>query len=84
MIIRGLIIIIGSFISGLASLLPDVNLNSNILASVNNIAGWLGTANQFFPITTLLTIFAVLVSVEATILIYKSIMWIVRKIPGIS
>ena len=64
--------------------LPNVALNSEIEAAMSEAGGYLGLVNQVFPVSTLLAIFGVVLSIEAAIFLYKIVMWIIRKIPGIS
>jgi len=65
-------------------LLDDVTLNSSIATNIATYNGYLGTADQFFPAYTLVVIFAIIIGIEFAIFTYKGIMWLVRKVPGIS
>jgi len=69
----------------LTSKLPDVPpLQSEVQASLASLSPYFATINQVVPITTLLSVLALFLVIEAAILGYKAVMWVVRKIPGIS
>jgi hypothetical protein len=61
----------------------DVQLDPNLANAFANVSGALGTMNEFFPVTTILAIFSILVVIEVAIFAYKAIMWVLKKIPGI-
>lgn len=87
MITDAFITVIYSIISVILSplsLLPDVTANSSITAGINAASGYLASANVFFPVDTVLEILAFVVVFEIAYLAYKVIMWVLRKIPGIS
>lgn len=74
-------------LKGLSSpllLLPDVSLDSSIVSSISTFSEMLAGLNGFLPITTLLSIFAIALIVESALFIYRIVMWIIRKIPGVS
>lgn len=63
-------------------LLGDVSVNSSVAAAISTASGFLASINTFLPATTLLTILGIFLGVEVSILIYKLIMWVIRRIPG--
>lgn len=67
-------------------ILPDVSMPSGITGAMTTVSGYLATLYALLPITTaaLLGVLALFLLVEAAILIYKGMMWVIRKIPGIS
>jgi hypothetical protein len=65
-------------------LLSDVTLPADIAAAINTAGSGLFIINQVLPVTTILTIFGLFLTVEGFIFVYKLIMWVLRKIPGIS
>jgi len=62
-------------------LLPDVSLPADVLSSINTAAGYIQAVSYALPATTILAIFASVLGVEALILSYKGIMWLIRRIP---
>jgi len=64
-------------------LLPDVSLPVEITQNITTFRGYLTSIDAIFPITTLLIIFGLLLSVELAIFTYKVIMWLIKKIPTI-
>lgn len=65
-------------------LLPDVSLDGSIMSSIITFSEMLAGLNGFLPITTLLIIFGLALAVESALFIYRIVMWIIRKIPGVS
>jgi len=62
-------------------LLPPVDPNSDFVASVSSILAFLANINQIFPLTTVFAILALILAVEVGVMVYKVIMWVVRRIP---
>lgn len=70
------------FLSGLLNLVHEGHLPSQITTS---FAYFFNTANQFsyvVPIATLMQAFALVLTVDAAILVWHFLNWIIRKIPG--
>lgn len=64
--------------------LPDASLPAGFDNAMAQATTYLSMANAIVPISTLITILTLLVSIEVGIFIYKVIMWVVKKIPTIS
>jgi hypothetical protein len=64
--------------------LPDVSLPSNIASAISSAGGYLASFDLIFPVSTFLTIFGLILTIEAAILVYKIVMWLIKKIPTIS
>ena len=64
--------------------LSDVVLDANVANALSTTGSYLAVINQIAPMTTLLTILALVLTIEGFIFLYKIIMWIIRKIPTIS
>jgi hypothetical protein len=64
--------------------LNDVVLDANINNAISTAGGYLAIINQIAPITTLLVILGLVLTIEGFIFLYKIVMWIIRKIPTIS
>jgi hypothetical protein len=65
-------------------LLQDVALSPDLTAGVANIVAPLNSIDVIFPVFQLLAIVAVWLTVEGGIFTYKGIMWVIKKIPGLS
>jgi hypothetical protein len=65
-------------------LLSDVSLSSNIGQAITSASTYLGGLNAVLPVTTILAIFSIFLTVEVGILLWKGINWIIRKIPTIN
>ena len=65
-------------------LLADVVLPTGFAGALTTISGFLGTLNQFIPVGTLLSVLAILITVELYVLAYKGIKWVINKIPGVN
>lgn len=64
--------------------LGDVVLNSEITDAITTTGGYLNSINAILPVDTMLEILAVGLAFELGYLIYKIIMWVIRKIPTIN
>lgn len=64
--------------------LDDVVLNSKITDAITTTGGYLNSINAILPVDTMLEILAVGLAFELGYLIYKIIMWVIRKIPTIN
>jgi hypothetical protein len=88
MIFVGFIDVVFLFIYGLTAVLrlaPDVSLPSSITGSISTASGYISSLDAFFPVHELVIIFLVVfVAYEVAYFGYKLIMWVIRKIPGIS
>jgi hypothetical protein len=75
-----------SIASMFLSLFPtaDTAALSTIDTSVSTASGYFSAVSSFLPITTLLIILAIFLSIEGFILLIKFINWAIRKIPTIS
>ena len=87
MIITALLNLVFSFLSVILSPLQntaDVVLDSNLTASLTTASGYLHSLNSFLPIDTMLEILGVLVAFEGGYLLFKLIMWVIKKIPTLN
>lgn len=62
-------------------LLPDVAVDTNIGEALVQIGAFLTPIDAIFPIDTLLFVLKTMLLIEVYILLYKGIMWIVRRFP---
>ena len=61
-------------------LLSDVSLSSNLINSISTVNTYVAAIDFVFPVTTFLTILGLVLTIEAFIILYKLIMWVIRKI----
>jgi uncharacterized membrane protein HdeD (DUF308 family) len=71
-------------ISSPLRLFADVVLPTEMVTSLTAASGYVGLINNFIPVGTLMLGLGILLAVEGYILIYKGIMWIIRKIPFVN
>lgn len=64
--------------------LDDVVINPEITNALITTSGYLHSINTILPVDTMLEILAVGLAFELGYLIYKIIMWVIRKIPTIN
>ena len=64
--------------------LDDVVLDSNISSALSTASGYLHALDQILPVSTILAILAIALAIEGSYLIYKLIMWVIKKIPTIN
>lgn len=73
-----------TILSALFSSVPDASLPVNITSAILTAGTYWSAFDFILPTDTILTIFGLLLSIEGAILLYKAIMWLVRKIPTIN
>lgn len=60
----------------------DAALPSGMATALANIGQYLTPISSFLPVSTLLTITALYLSIEAAIITYKLVMWFIHLIRG--
>lgn len=65
-------------------LFSDVALPANVSATISSVNNYLASMAQIAPIYTIISVIALIVSMEVAIFGYKFIMWVIRKIPTIN
>lgn len=63
---------------------PDVVLSTNFTTALANVGGYYHSLNVILPMDTMLEILGVSLTIEGAYLIYKLIMWVIKKIPMIN
>jgi hypothetical protein len=74
------------FIYGLTAplrYLSDVSLPVDLTNAIQTTNSYLASINFIFPVSTFLTIFTLILTIEGFIILYKIINWLIRKIPTI-
>lgn len=88
MIFAGIIEVIYLFVYAITAIIrvaPDVSLPSGMTNSIATASGYISAIDDFFPVHELIyTLVAVFIVYETAYFAYKLIMWVIRKIPGIS
>jgi len=64
--------------------LSDVSLPSGLTNAIGTASGYISSINAFVPVDIFLTILTLILVIEAALLSYKLIMWVLTKIPGVS
>lgn len=62
-------------------LVDDVSVESGFGSAIHSASEYLANINQVFPLSTLFTIFLIILSIEGILASYKIIMWVVRRFP---
>jgi hypothetical protein len=62
-------------------LLSDVSMNSGMAGALNSVGGYLSPMDLIFPMGTLLAVLGVFLLYESGYLVYKIMMWIIRRFP---
>ena len=65
-------------------ILPDAVLPDGISNAMGEAGHYLASVNVIVPVDTLLIILGAFITIEAGIFLYKTIMWLVKKIPTIN
>lgn len=59
----------------------DFVLDPEFIEAITTYSGYMTTISNFFPIGTLLLILFALLAIEFAIIVYKGIMWLIKRIP---
>ena len=87
MITTAILEILYLFIYALTSplrLFSDVSLPAGLTAAISNFNAYISGLDFIFPISTLLAIFILLLTIEGFIFSYKIVMWLIKKIPTVN
>jgi len=64
--------------------LPDVSLPSGVTSALDSASGLLSSVDSFLPVDTMLTVLGSVLIIEALVVSYRIIVWVLTKIPGLS
>lgn len=64
--------------------IPDASIPSGISTAITQAGAYLQIIDVVVPVDTLIQVIASVIAVDAAILAYKLIMWVIHKIPGIT
>jgi len=87
MILTAILTILYGTITAILSplrLLPDASLPEGVANSIAEANTHLAAVDSFVPVNTIITILGVFIGIEAGIFLYKTVMWIIKKIPTIN
>lgn len=62
-------------------LLPPVTAESNFTNAITSLSAYLANFNEIIPITTIFAVLLLVLGIEVGIMVYKIIMWAIRRIP---
>lgn len=65
-------------------LLPEATLPASTAQAIATAGTYIKAVDFVLPVPTLLTVIGLILGIEAGILIYKIIYWVIKKIPTIS
>ena len=82
-ILDTIFVFLGLFLSPL-SLANNVSLNSNFGSSLSTAGGYLHSINSIIPVDTMLIILGISLVFESGYLVFKVLMWVIKKIPTIN
>ena len=71
-------------VSAPVRLLNNVSLSNSLISAISTVNTYVAAIDFVFPVTTFLTILGLVLTIEAFIILYKLIMWVIRKIPTVS
>jgi len=64
--------------------LPDATLPVELTDTISTASTYLAGINTIVPFGTLFTVFALFLTIELSIFVYKLVMWVIKKIPTIN
>ena len=62
-------------------LLSDVVMPTQFSSAVTTANSYLSTANGIFPVDTLIQVVGIFLLIETGVILYKLIMWIIKRFP---
>lgn len=65
-------------------LLADVTLTSSITDAIATAGGFLGSLGQILPVSTILSVLAIVMITEGFLFLYKTVRWVYQKVPFIN
>lgn len=65
-------------------LFADVSLSSSITSAITTASGYISSFTPYFPVGTALTCLGIILTIEAAVIVYKILVWVITKIPGVS
>lgn len=71
-------------ITQLLGLIPVMTFPAEFTDSLAQVSQYAGAVDNFLPITSIFLILGLMLVLEAGIISYKIIQWVIKKIPGIS
>lgn len=87
MIVTAILNLVFVFISAILSplsLMGNASLDSNFSTALSTAGGYYHSLNGILPVDTMLQILGVSLAIEGAYLIFKVIMWIIAKVPGLN
>lgn len=61
--------------------LPDINMASDFGNAITTAGGYIAPLNNIIPVDTILIILSISVSIELAYLLYRFIMWLIKRLP---
>lgn len=83
MITGFILTVVSNFLLGLFILLPEGHLPSDLTDSIGYFWAIFNSFSYIIPVSTVLTVLALVLSFELVLLLWSMVHWIIRKIPGI-
>jgi hypothetical protein len=76
--------VINTILSALFSGVSDVSLPAGIASALTTAGSYLSAFDFIVPISSILAVFGVILTIETAIILFKALNWIIRKIPTIN
>jgi len=62
-------------------LLPDVSLPASLSTAIQTSAGYINSFDYFLPLSEIYSVFTFILGFNAAVLLYKIIMWVIKRFP---
>ena len=59
----------------------DVALPANVASSITTASTYFSALNEFLPVSTMVSVLAAILVIEAALFLYKAIMWLLKRFP---
>ena len=63
-------------------LLPEASLSAGLQSQLADISTYISPLGMFAPLSTIFDIMLLYLGVETAIVVYKVVMWVIRRIPA--
>jgi len=62
-------------------LLADVSINSSVITAVSTANNYIKPLDAILPLSALFSVFGLMLSIEVGLMVYKIIMWGLKRLP---
>ncbi len=83
MIFTALILFVGLLFQGLATILPDTALSTDIVSALNSVGYAINAFSYILPVSAIFNALLIVIGYEGIMWLYHATLWIWKKLPFI-